>query len=188
MIRSKESNRETLYKSNGVLWKTAVNRRDKEFIEDIPLCPNQSCHTTLEIRDKEYFCVFCNKKYISPKGHSITRQEVQRKWEGHQTLGYEIYSLDLPPTKVLDEDNEDSNYWVQARISEKEGKRMAVIYFGEKIRGKQNKKDYSQIFIDFNDEQVRFDKSNKNPMKLLCKLIAEFQDSDLELTKKNKKK
>lgn len=176
-----------LYKSYGVLWRTVVNRRDNEFIADIPLCPNPSCHTTLEIKDKEYFCVSCKKKYPCSKGHATTRQEVQRKWEGHQTLDYKIYSLDLPPTRVVDEDNEDDNYWVQARISEKEGKRMAVIYFGEKIHAKQNKKDYSQIFIDFDDEQVRFDKSNKGPMKLLSKLTAEFQDSDLELKKKNKK-
>ena len=183
-----QSNKETLYKSNGVLWGIDVYRRGNEGIADTPFCPNQSCHTTLEIHNEEYFCISCNKKYPCPKGHNATRQEVQRKWEGHQTLSYEIYSLDLPPTKVMDEDNEDSNYWVQARISEKEGKRMAVIYFGEKIHGKQNKKDYSQIFIDFDDEQVRSDKSNKNPMKLLCKLTAEFQDSDLELKKKNKKK
>lgn len=183
----KESSRKILYKSNGVLWKV-ISYRSGEGIADTPLCPNQSCHATLVIYSNFYFCVSCNKKYPFPKNHSDTRQEVQRKWEGYQTLDYKIYSLDLPPTRVVDEDNEDDNYWVQSRISEKEGKKMAVIYFGEKIHGKQNKKDYSQIFIDFDDEQVRFDKSNKNPMKLLSKLTAEFQDSDLELKKKDKKK
>src|SRR3989344_5375431 len=81
---------------------------------------------------------------------------------------------------------EDENYWVQARISEKNGKRMAVVYFGERIEGKQEKNDYTQIFLDFEDEQLRFDKTNKNPMKLLAKLTAEFPSSTTAL-KKNKK-
>ncbi len=94
-----------------------------------------------------------------------------------------VYSLDLPPTKVKD-DAEDENYWVQARISERLGKRMATVYFGERINGKQEKTDYTQVFLDFEDEQLRFDKSNKNPMRLLGKLIAEFPSSTTE-TKRN---
>jgi len=108
-------------------------------------------------------------------------------WQGYKTLNYKVYSLDLPPTKVVDE-AEDDNYWVQARISEKAGKRMAVIYFGEKVKVKQKKDDYTQIFIDLEDEQMRFDKSNKNPMKVVCKLTAEFPESTFELKKRGKAK
>ncbi len=104
-------------------------------------------------------------------------------FEGYLTHHAKIYSLDLPPTKVVDE-AEDDNYWVQARISEKGGKRMAVVYFGEKIRGEQNKKDYAQLFLDFEDEQMRFDKSNKSPIKLLARLEAEFPESKVTVKKK----
>jgi hypothetical protein len=107
--------------------------------------------------------------------------EVNRSWKGHQTLDQKVYSLDLAPTKVIDEDKEDENYWVQAKISEKNGKRMAVVYFGERIKGKQEKSDYTQVFLDFEDEQLRFDKTNKNPMKLLAKLTAEFPESKTTL-------
>jgi len=130
--------------------------------------------------------VSCDKLYPREKPHDEVRRAVQSKWEGFQTLDHTIYSLDLPPTKVVSENNEDENYWVQARISEKEGKRMAVVYFGEKVKGVQKKQDYSQIFLDFEDEQLRFDKNNKNPIKLLAKLTAEFSDSTTTL-KKNEK-
>lgn len=174
-----------LYLSHGVLWQTYVNDRNGEFICDSPLCPNSTCHMVLKSRIDGYFCVKCEKLYPRKKDHNTTLGEVRDSWEGHKTLNKPVYSLDLPPTKVVDEDREDENYWVQARISEKEGKRMAVVYFGERLRENQEKKDYSQIFLDFGDEQLRFDKNNKNPMKLLAKLTAEFNDSSTTI-KKNK--
>lgn len=63
---------------------------------------------------------------------------------------------------------------------------MAVIYFGEKAKGVQDKKDYVQSFVDLEDEQVRFDKNNKNPMKLLAKLTAEFPESEIVFEKRVK--
>lgn len=40
---------------------------------------------------------------------------------------------------------------------------MAVIYMGKKKIGKQTKKDYVQMFIDIDDQQVRFDKGRVLP-------------------------
>ncbi|HRH55836.1 MAG TPA: hypothetical protein PK609_03165 [Candidatus Paceibacterota bacterium] len=174
-----------LYRSRGVLWRT-VHGIENEFIADNPLCPNSTCHTVLDNLSEGYYCTKCEKTYARKKDHSAILREVRSSWEGFQTLKQPIYSLDLPPTKVLDEDKEDGNYWVQARISEKEGKRMAVVYFGERIHGKQEKNDYVQVFLDFDDEQLRFDKNNKNPMKLLAKLSAEFPSSTTSLEKNDK--
>ncbi len=174
-----------LYHSHGVLWRTVVGAHGNEFVAENPLCPNSTCHMVLEIRADGYFCAKCDKIYPRKKDHSTLVREVRASWEGFLTLQQPVYSLDLPPTKVRDEDREDENYWVQARIVEKEGRKMAVVYFGERVKDQQ-KKDYSQIFLDFEDEQLRFDKSNKNPMKLLAKLTAEFPDSITNL-KKNEK-
>ncbi len=175
-----------LYKSHGVLWRTIIKERGNERIHFNPLCPNTSCHMLLQQKDSGYFCTKCDKQYFFNKSYYEIQDEVQRSWEGHKTLDHEVYSLDLLPTKVTAEDKEDENYWVQAKISEKGGKRMAVIYFGERIKGKQEKTDYAQIFLDFEDEQLRFDKTNKNPMKLLSKLTAEFSESITTL-EQNKK-
>ena len=174
-----------LYISHGVVWRTVINPRGGEFIADTPLCLNETCRMVLQNNADGYFCVKCNKKYQQAKPHSEIIREVRDSWEGFQTFGQPVYSLDLPPTKVVDE-AEDENYWVQARISEKQGKRMAVIYFGERIKGKQEKNDYTQIFLDFKDEQLRFDKTNKNPMKLLAKLTAEFPESTINVKRKIK--
>lgn len=177
-----KDNGDKLYISHGVIWRTVINQRGYEFIADTPLCLNESCHMVLQVLADGYFCVKCNKTYKRTKNHSETRNEVQHSWEGFQTIGQPVYSLDLPPTKVVD-GAEDENYWVQARISEKNGKRMAVVYFGERVKGQQQKTDYVQTFLDFEDEQLRFDKTNKNPMKLLAKLTAEFPESTIRVEK-----
>ena len=174
---------DTLYISHGVIWRTVIRPQGSEFVADTPLCLNESCHMILQTLVDGYFCIKCNKKYQRAKSHSETIREVRDSWEGFQTLGQPVYSLDLPPTKVVD-GAEDENYWVQARISEKQGKRMAVVYFGERVKGKQEKTDYTQAFLDFEDEQLRFDKTNKTPMKLLSKLTAEFPDSIITVERK----
>ncbi len=171
-----------LYRSHGVLWRTVHNKRS-EFIAGTPLCVNETCHMVLTNITDGYFCIKCDRIYVMTKNATQIREEVQRSWEGYQTLNQPVYSLDLPPTKVVDE-AEDEKYWVQARISEKQGKRMAVIYFGERIKGDQNKTDYTQIFLDFEDEQLRFDRANKNPMKLLAALTVEFQNSTITTEKR----
>ncbi len=170
-----------LYKSHGMLWRTVTRDGRNESIHHSPLCSNTSCHMVLEQKDKGYFCKKCDKQYSIPGEYYAIVDDVDRSWRGYQTLDQQVYSLDLAPTKVIDEDKEDENYWVQAKISEKNGKRMAVVYFGERIKGKQEKSDYTQVFLDFEDEQLRFDKTNKNPMKLLAKLIAEFPESKTTL-------
>lgn len=166
-----------LFKSEGVFWIEVEGSRGQAFIADTPLCAVVGCHAPLVIHSDHYYCDACGKKYARSGDHSTVVNLVRRKWEGYQTRDFKVISLDLPPTKVVDEDNQDDHYWVQARISEKDGKRMAVVYFGEKTHGKQNKDDYAQVFIDFDDEQMRFDKTNKNPMKILGKLTADFKES-----------
>lgn len=179
-----------LFKSQGVLWKVMINDdMGQEYLYNTPLCPTENCRIILDLVKEGFWCINCKKLYPNSKGHIEVADEVQRKWQGSKLKDFKIQSLDLPPTKVKDF-NEDENYWVEARIGEKNGKRMATVYFGEKVKRKQNKQDYSQIFLDLEDEQLRFDKTNKNPMKLLATLTAEFQDSTTVLGKnlqKNKK-
>ena len=186
---------EKLFKSAGVFWELIdIHGHGNEFIGENPYCSNDTCRTFLEQKNlgtsgtgfykHGWHCCGCGKDYECPGNdyHGLVEQ-VRRKYQGYKRLKHKIYSLDLAPTKVVD-NAEDENYWVQARISEKSGKRIAVIYFGERIKGEQNKKDYSQIFLDFEDEQLRFDKNNKNPMKFLSRLEAEFSDSNIIIAKK----
>ncbi len=176
--------RDELYKGYGVLWRVIIGDFGDDYIGS-PVCSNESCHCELrKISYMELYCDNCERKYSLPKTYDECRDIMDRRHEGRKTLDWAIYSLELPPTKVSSEDREDENYWVQAKISEKQGKRMAVVYFGEKLK-KQSTKDYLQMFVDFDEEQIRFDKNNKNPMKLLSKITAEFPSTKIEISNKD---
>ncbi len=183
-----------LFKAHGVFWEPIDSTYGDTFLGDNPFCSNDACRSPLAQANlgtsktgqyiHGWLCTTCGKEYECPgNDYQELIRKVNRTFEGHKRLGHEIYSLDLAPTQIKD-DAEDENYWVQARLGEKNGKRMAVIYFGEKIKGKQNKDDYVQSFIDVEDEQLRFDKNNKNPMKLLVRLEAEFPNSTVEIKRK----
>ena len=170
---------ESLYLAYGVLWRPYTNDRGNSWLLETPYCSNDTCHTLLSQKNlHQWYCVKCDKSYPCKDTYQTDIENATRMWEGHQTLKWAVYSLELPPTKISGGD-EDANYWVQAKLTEKSGKRVAVIYFGEKVRGEQKKTDYAQVFIDLEDEQMRFDRNNKNPMKILSKLTAEFKDSTI---------
>ena len=182
-----------LYKILGNLWEitlTNLLKNGRPIINIIgPLCP--TCKTEIKFSYSDIWkqngvCAKCEKKFTFKDADEL-RSKALVIYEAKQREGLPILTLDLPPTHVIAEDNEDKNYWLQAKIGQKEGKKMAVVYFGEKIHGKQSKDDYAQLFVDLDDEQVRFDKGNKNPMKLLSKLTAEFEGSTLKINKKAKK-
>lgn len=183
IIQDLDPEPDKLFKSFGVLWHTAYDRHGHEHPTGALQCIVEGCRYMLEAKgDNIFYCESCSREYKLPFEHQKTRNIVQRKLDGYNSLHKEVISLDLPPTKVTSR-NEDDNYWVEARIGEKNGKRQAVVYFGEKVET-QSKTDYSQLFIDFEDAQVRFDKGNKNPLKILASLTAEFPDSIVEIKKK----
>lgn len=173
---------ETIYKFAGVLWRVESNH-GSQWIHENPLCPVEGCRVELSVDTEKYTCTFCKKDFGRDIDHVQLRKMVEKKWEAYKIRNNKVQSLELPVTNVIDE-AEDENFWVQARLGDKNGKKTAVIYFGEKIRGVQDKKDYVQSFIDLEDEQVRFDKGNKNPMKMLVKLTAEFPESKIILEKR----
>lgn len=175
---------ENLYKSEGFLWlpreryeynqKTQRHEPSGEYyISMNPHCPK--CLAELTNRGGSLYCDICKKEHILKEGLMIIAERVQKKWHASKLQKRTIISLDLLPTHIKDQD-EDDNFWIEAKLGEKDGKRAAVVYFGEKTKD-QTKKDYVQLFVDFDDEQIRSDKSNKNPIKLLGKLTAEFKDS-----------
>jgi hypothetical protein len=174
------------------LWhgnRTKFSKDDKRVVVvDGPLC--KFCKTKLVGSDfsGKGECPGCEKPFELPNDildGSLTTLRIKAKayLEAKYNQDIPIISFDLKPTKVISEDNEDSLYWIQAKIVQHDGKRSAVVYIGEKIHGKQSKQDYSQIFIDIDDEQVRFDKGNKNPLKLLTSLVARFPNSTVKTNK-----
>lgn len=179
----------TFIKHDGLLWKTfepmVITSGERNYRVSGPYCPKDKSEL-LHMTDSEYkityICGVCNKTYEAGKGALL---KADLAWESYRNQDAKVISLDLPPTLVKSED-ENKNYWIEARLGQKEGKLMGIVYFGKKTKRKQTKEDYTQIFIDFDDEQLRFDKANKNPFEIIGKLKTEFLGSIQESTKKRK--
>lgn len=171
---------EKLYKFKGLLWQPvhSVSHRTghiSDDIESLPFCPK--CKAKLTQRSSvDLHCDLCEKYYKVEPDIDTIRQRAYIAYHAKLKEGFVVESLDLPPEIIKSEDESD-DFWVEARLGQKDGKLMAVIYFGDKRKSGEGKKAYSQVFLDFDDEQMRFDKANKNPLEIIGKLKAEFLNS-----------
>jgi hypothetical protein len=130
----------------------------------------------------EYICVNCSKTSKTKLTSQEYKGKFLLKYVSDQRSKIPKVSLDEPPAQVNVRDQDDK-YFLAAKIGQKDGKRVGVVYFGEKKKDQTNE-DYSQIFIDLDDEQIRFDKSNKHPKDLIAKFKVDFGSSSTELKSK----
>lgn len=148
---------------------------------DIDASQNQKWKTTLS-------CNNCQKEYVIQDCIEVLKHFVAQEYAIRIRSQIPKESLDELPSNVKVRDADDK-YFIAAKMGEKDGKRIGLVYFGEKDKD-QKKEDYAQIFIDIDDDQLRFDKSNKHPKNILVKMRVEFPNSVHEETyrQKNKKK
>lgn len=166
---------EILYKFKGLLWQPIREIRPRtgnvtHDVESLPYCPK--CKAKLSQRSEyDLFCDLCEKYFKAEPSISHVAGLASKAFNAKMKEGWKVEVLDLPPGIAKDED-ENKDFWVEARLGQKDGKLMAVIYFGDKRQGQEGKKAYSQVFLDFDDEQIRFDKANKNPLEIIGKLTT----------------
>lgn len=178
-----------LYKFRGLLWQPvhSVSHTTGHVSDDVeatPYCPK--CKAQLAPQsDYDLRCELCEVSYEAKPSTSYVAGLASRAYNAKLKEHWKVETLDLPPGIIKSEDESD-DFWVEARLGQKDGKLMAVIYFGDKKRGGEGKKAYSQVFLDFDDEQMRFDKANKNPLEVISKLKAEFLSSTHTSEKKTK--
>ncbi len=129
-------------------------------------------------------CSYCAREFTTKEPIDAMKRRVLVQFVVSKRAEKPKISLDDPPAQVKVRD-EDETYFLAAKIAEKDGKRVGVVYFGEKTKD-QSKKDYSQVFLDLDDEQVRFDKSNKHPKDMLASLTVEFPNGTHEMKFKGK--
>lgn len=181
---------EKLYKFRGLLWQpihsvTHTTGHVSDDVESMPYCPK--CKAKLTQRSEyDLHCDLCEVYYKAEPAIDHVAQLASKAYNAKLKEGWVVETLDLPPGIIKDE-NESDDFWVEARLGQKNGKLMAVIYFGDKKRGGDGKKAYSQVFLDLEDEQMRFDKANKNPLEIISKLKAEFLNSTHTSEKKEAK-
>lgn len=171
---------EKLYKFRGLLWQpvrsvTHTTGHVSDDVESMPYCPK--CKAKLAQQSGyDLRCELCEISYKAEPSIDHVAQLAYKAYNAKLKEQWTVVSLDLPPGVVKSEDEND-DFWIEARLGQKDGKLMAVIYFGDKRRNENGKKAYSQVFLDFDDEQMRFDKANKNPLEIISKLKAEFLNS-----------
>lgn len=177
-----------LYKYGGFFWQPefiTTTRHGRKFHNmHGPFCG--TCRASVKFVDDEHStnatCQNCEKNYQAKVPISLLSQRAQVAFQAKLRENFKVESLELPSDVIMHKDEND-NYWVEARLGQKNGKLMAVIYMGEKLPN-QSKQDYIQMFADIEDQQIRFDKGNKNPLTLLSKIEAEFEDSAISVAKK----
>lgn len=194
----------TKYIYKGVVWSFICDPEkdgcDHNCYVHGPYCPK--CHNEMVHKEAEdnpfvpykesyiFLCLNkdCNFEVITPYTTIFEfKHAAHGQYHAKARSLKETISLDLPPTKIKTRD-EDENYFVATELTQKEGRRLAIVYVGEK-KDKQNSKDYSQIFIDLDQKQVRYDKNNKFPGEILTAVICEFDNNKVSVNfKKNKTK
>lgn len=176
-----------IFESDGLAWVVEQSdyRSDRDFIA-YAICPTKKCNVRITFNpgERESVCTKCGRKLVIPKEYEQLRTEVELKYQGSKLWNAEIVNLDLLPTKIAARD-EDENYWIESKLGQKDGKRTAVVFIGEKSSTSGEK---AQFFIDIDDELVRFDKNDKHPMKLLALVKVEFINSNHEIIKKKSRR
>lgn len=186
-----ERNRpEELYKFRGLLWQpvhsvTHTTGRIYDDVESMPYCPKCKAKLTQQ-SGYDLRCELCEISYKAEPSIDHIAGLASKAYNAKLKENWKVISLDLPPG-IIESKDENEDFWIEARLGQKDGKLMAVIYFGDKKRGEDGKKAYSQVFLDLDDEQMRFDKANKNPLEIISKLKAEFLSSTHTSKKKEVK-
>ncbi len=189
----KKSNRDEqpLDKTFGLLWDVDPSVNEDFMIElpgeevrnkvEGPFCPR--CNRDLSrIQSETGTSAFvCNKgcgfEKSVPLDLEALRDEVLELHNAKVRAMREVISLDLPPTKIDAQYNEDEDYFLSARITQKDGRKLLVVYAGEKKKGKHDPKDYSQFFIDLDQKQIRYDTGNKMPEEFIATFVCELRDN-----------
>jgi len=155
-----------------------------------PLCPSnltksRQCLAPLRretgAEETSAHCDVCGKNYSLPHNFQDFRDIAHRAYEGLLNSEAELITLDVPYEAVKAE-AEDGKRWVKVVWSQKDGRNQAVIYFIEK-NAEGNK---SQMFADFDREEVRYDAVDVPPGTILAKVKAQFRDTKIDIEYENK--
>lgn len=171
-----------VFKSEELLWvvekKDAVRFGEPRGSIHHAACPKEEIRVKLDYDDtsNELKCASCGFTKKLDRSYQDLRELVNKRYHGWLLRSAEVKSLDLLSTSVTDK-NEDDNFWIRAKLGEKDGKRQAVVWIGDK-RNKSGEK--IQLLIDIEDEQLRFDKTDKNPSELITAVKVVLKDSITE--------
>lgn len=148
-----------------------------------PLCPNsvtkdRQCLSPLTGNDSSTMahCNVCDKNYSMPHNFQDFRNIAHNAYEGLLNSQTDFITLDVP-YEAVKAASEDESRWVKVVWSQKDGRNQALVYLIEK----DQEGDKSQIFIDLDREEVRYDSGDIPPGKILAKVKVEFRDTKVDI-------
>lgn len=159
---------------------------------DGPLCPRtdmkgEPCLSTLsgESDQTRVVCDVCSFSADLPQPYEKFRQIAWKKFEGRMRYvesGGRIETLDVT-YEAIKKTEEDDTRIIKIKWAQKDGRNMAVIYFIEKDQNGEK----TQIMVDMDREEIRYDASDIPPGTVLAKVKAEFRKTkiDIEYDKDN---
>ena len=170
-----------------------VHARNGSIGMEGPLCPRQInkdrlCFAKLSgtsTEATEASCEVCGGTYTLPFPFQKFREVAHKALDGKEAFeaaGGEIQTLDTPFENIKERSEQETRA-IEVKWSQKDGRNMAVIYFINRESGE----DKTQVFIDMDREEVRYDASNTAPKKTIAEITAVFRDTKakIEYTKAN---
>jgi hypothetical protein len=152
-----------------------------------PLCPREDiksnpCLSTLtgEFDKTKVACDVCGFSADLPQPMQRFKEIAHKKYEGHLRFtesGGKIETLDVP-YEAIKEKSEDETRIIKIKWSQKDGRNMAVIYFIEK----NSNGEKTQIMVDMDKEEIRYDASDIPPGKILAMVQAVFPNTKVEIS------
>lgn len=174
--------KDNVFKSEGLLWalekKNVVSFGEERVGIHHAVCPKEEVRVRLDLNESSniLICPSCGFSKKLDRSYQELRELVNKRYEGWLLAPAVVKSLDLLSTSVTSED-EDDNFWIRAKLGEKDGKRQAVVWIGDKRNSSGEK---TQLLIDIEDEQLRFDKTDKNPSELIAAVKVVLKNSTTE--------
>lgn len=173
------------------LWKPThseyiTNSVDENYEIEGPYC--KSCRSPYWLNQSTYKkgekieCDVCGKTVTLKREIGELKNSALKAIYSYLNADKEIISLDNPVSNVFDKVQDDMHI-VKVFLSQKDGRKTALVYIIEKAA----KGEKAQVFLDVENEQVRFDPNDLPPMKMLAKMKVEFKDSVHETNYKPEK-
>lgn len=151
-----------------------------------PLCPKEDikgniCLSELlgESDKTQVVCEACGFTANLPHPYQKFREIAHKKYDGYKRFiesGGRIETLDVP-YNAIKQKFEDETRKIEIKWSQKDGRNMAVIYFFQK--NATNTK--TQVFVDFDREELRYDASHTPPKNILAVIQAIFPKTDIKI-------
>lgn len=151
-----------------------------------PFCPRSTkdrlCFSELDqvnASDNSMQCPVCDFTCTLPVNVDEFKRKARKSYEAkinYESVGGQIQTLDTPFDAIKERSELDDRV-IEIKWSQKDGRNIAVIYFIDK----NISSDKTQMFVDFDRQEVRYDSTNDQPGEILAEVTAIFKNASMNI-------